>query len=383
MQPHTRNACRQLCGPLRVCASAGPDLPVRSGSAQRKNAATASAAGAIELRIVVEVDLALRLEPKLALGRLHSRVEGVGEIGNQRLIRVDDQHRRLDHVRCATRVERQAVGERLHRVAVHVVGHLAARRPVELKCLPKRHCDIAAVGRDGWDGLCLARLAPLTFGSPAAIDCRLIPSAHPRHGLRVVGEHAGHAREGTEATILCDRAHHRSGAEADAQAEQGQVGQPVVGEERGRRVLDVLDVGFGVLELARLARALAEVSVVKCEPGVPALGHGLGVRACRLLFHRGERADCDDDAGRLCASPAGTGCPPKSRLRFGTKNASWSLFSCSYNSSLSLQRRPVGSRARHASRMHLRGRAGERLPPLSRAGCSGSAGRGSSGRSGA
>jgi hypothetical protein len=36
-----------------------------------------------EARVVIEVDLALRLEPKLVFRRFHRRVEGVGEIGSQ------------------------------------------------------------------------------------------------------------------------------------------------------------------------------------------------------------------------------------------------------------------------------------------------------------
>jgi hypothetical protein len=35
-----------------------------------------------EFRVVVEVDLALRLKPEFLLGRFHCRVEGVGEIGS-------------------------------------------------------------------------------------------------------------------------------------------------------------------------------------------------------------------------------------------------------------------------------------------------------------
>jgi hypothetical protein len=83
---------------------------------------------------------------------------------------------------------------------------------------------------------------------------------------------SGHTCEGTEACVFCDRTCHWSGAEADTEADQGQVCQPVVGEQRGGRVLDVLDVGFGVLKLPRLAVALAEVPVIERERRVPALG---------------------------------------------------------------------------------------------------------------
>jgi hypothetical protein len=66
-------------------------------------------------------------------------------------------------------------------------------------------------------------------------------------GLRVVGVHTGYTRERTEARVFCDRTHHRPGAKTDAEAEQGLVCQPLVGEQRGRRVLDVLDVRVGTL----------------------------------------------------------------------------------------------------------------------------------------
>jgi hypothetical protein len=41
--------------------------------------------GIDELRVVVEVDLTLRVEPELSFGRLHGRIERVGEIRRQRL----------------------------------------------------------------------------------------------------------------------------------------------------------------------------------------------------------------------------------------------------------------------------------------------------------
>jgi hypothetical protein len=85
----------------------------------------------------------------------------------------------------------------------------------------------------------------------------------------VVGVDAGHPGEGAEARALSNRTDHRSGAKADAESEQRQAGQPVVSEKRGGRVPDVLDVRLGVLELARLAIALAEVTVVERQRPYP------------------------------------------------------------------------------------------------------------------
>jgi hypothetical protein len=62
---------------------------------------------------------------------------------------------------------------------------------------------------------------------------RLICRSHCRHGLRVVGVDTGHAGERAEARIFGDGAHHRSGAKADAEAEQGRVRQPVIGQKPG------------------------------------------------------------------------------------------------------------------------------------------------------
>ena len=82
--------------------------------------------------------------------------------------------------------------------------------------------------------------------------------------------------------VLRDGTHHRPGAEADAEAEEGQVGQPVVGESAVAAFLMSSMLASGFSNWRGRPVALAEVPVVECEPGVPALGHGLGV-ACRPL----------------------------------------------------------------------------------------------------
>jgi hypothetical protein len=102
-------------------------------------------------------------------------------------------------------------------------------------------------------------------------------------------------KRGSSATASC----YWSGAEADAEAEQGQVCQPVVGEQRGGRVLDVLDVGFGVLNCRGSPSLSPKYRKSNASAACPRSAIAWAY-AGRLLLHRGERTNrYDHSAGAL------------------------------------------------------------------------------------
>lgn len=238
--------------------------------------------------------MSLGLGPDFALDTAQIGEELAGQVWAESVFRMDHERWDLDALGGYLRVPGQGVFAGHDGEFILVVGDRAALGAVVLERFVQRHGDVALADRR--DDLDLAGVLVQLAGSSGPIEGYAVGIAHPLALLAGVVKEPGHRAPGANAVVGDHGTGQVASAGADADRADVLAGDFRPIEQELDRAAQILDFALGMLELARLTAAFAEMAVIEGKGDEAALPERLGVIAGYLFFDAGERS-LEDDTG--------------------------------------------------------------------------------------